>query len=394
MIDTISTAEHSSRLAAVRAVMAERGLAALMITDPSNIYYLTAYNALSFYTPQVLFVPAEGDMLFFARAMDAHGASRTSWLPDDQVFGYPETLVQRPDTHPFVWVADTLRGLSLVSNFEHGQVGLEMDSYYFSPKAFEALVKCLPEYRFVDSRELVNWVRSVKSDTEIELMRGAAAICESAMATAMDAIAVGVRQCDAAAAISAAQVRGTDDFGGDHPAIVPMLPTGEGADTPHLTWTDRPFRDGESTVVELTGVFRRYHVPMARTVSLGRPDPRMAGLAAATDDALGAVLAEMRPGVQTSDLAATWNRELGRAGFHKPSRIGYSIGIAYAPDWGERTISLRSDDATILQRNMTFHVIGGMWLDGYGYEVSESVVVTDTGTDTFTAYPRCLTVKE
>lgn len=394
MTGPITADEYAARLAAVRAVMAERGLEALMITDPSNIYYLSAYNALSFYTPQVLFVPVEGEMLFFARAMDAHGASHTSWLPPAQVFGYPETLVQRPDTHPFVWVADTLRSLNLVRNFDHGQVGLEMDSYYFSPKAFEALVKGLPEYHFVDSRELVNWVRSVKSDTEITLMRSAASICEVAMQTAMDTIDVGVRQCDAAAAISAAQVRGTDEFGGDHPAIVPMLPTGEGADTPHLTWTDRPFVAGESTVVELTGVFRRYHVPMARTVSLGTPDPKLRGLAAATDDALGSVLAEMRPGVQTSDLAAVWNRELGKAGFHKPSRIGYSIGIAYAPDWGERTISLRSDDATILQRNMTFHVIGGMWLDGYGYEVSESVVVTDTGIDTFTSYPRSLTVKE
>ncbi|MGB3771018.1 MAG: Xaa-Pro peptidase family protein [Rhodococcus sp. (in: high G+C Gram-positive bacteria)] len=394
MTGPITTAEYSARLAAVRAVMAERGLEAMMVTDPANIYYLTAYNALSFYTPQVLFVPAEGDILFFARAMDAHGASHTTWLPDDQVHGYPETLVQRPDTHPFVWVADTLRSLNLVNNFDHGQVGLEMDSYYFSPKAFEALVKCLPEYHFVDSRELINWVRSVKSDHEIELMRGAARISEAAMVTAMETIDIGVRQCDAAAAISAAQVRGTAEFGGDHPAIVPMLPTGEGADTPHLTWTDKPFVRGESTVVELTGVFRRYHVPMARTISLGTPDSKMRGLASATDYALSAVLAEAKPGVQTSDLAAVWNRELGKAGFHKPSRIGYSIGIAYAPDWGERTISLRSDDATVLERNMTFHVIGGMWLDGYGYEVSESVVVTDTGIDTFTSFPRCLTVKE
>lgn len=386
--------EYGRRLDAVRAAMAERHLEALMVTDPSNIYYLTAYNALSFYTPQVLFVPLTGEMRFFARAMDAHGASHTSWLPPEQVHGYPETLVQRPDTHPFVWVAETLRGLGLVSNFEHGQVGLEMDSYYFSPKAFEALVKGLPEYRFVDSFELVNWVRSVKSDREIELMAGAADVCQRAMEVAMDVIDVGVRQCDAAAAISAAQVSGTERFGGDHPAIFPMLPTGAGADTPHLTWTDRPFVAGESTVVELTGVFRRYHVPMARTVTLGAPDAKMSALSVATDESLTAVLERMKPGVETRELAQVWNAELARRGYHKPSRIGYSIGIAYAPDWGERTISLRSDDPTVLEPNMTFHVIGGMWLDGYGYEVSESVAVTETGIRTFTSFPRRLTIKE
>lgn len=386
--------EYASRLAAVRRRMVSRNLTALIVTDPANLYYLIGYNALSFYTPQMLYVPIEGDVYFFAREMDANGAFRTSWLPRDRTFGYPETYVQRKETHPFVWVASKLRDLGLVHNFAHGQVGLEMDSYYFSPKAFEALVKSLPEYCFTDSYELVNWVRVVKTPTEIALMRGAARVCESAMSAAHEAISAGKRQCDAAAAIMDAQVRGTEDFGGDHPAIVPMLPTGAGADTPHLTWSDRPFVHGESTVVELAGVFRRYHIPMARTFVLGKPSPRLDHLAKSTGEALNEVLACARAGVRAADLARVWNTSLAQHGLHKPSRIGYSIGVAYAPDWGERTVSLRSDDQTVLAENMTLHIIGGMWMDGYGYEVSEAIRVTETGIETFTGYPRELLTKE
>lgn len=391
---TFTDAEYSARLASVRARMAAQNLTALIVTDPSNLYYLTGYNALSFYTPQMLYVPLEGDLFFFAREMDANGAFRTSWVPNEHTFGYPESFVQRKDTHPFVWVAQKLRELGVVNNFSHGQVGLEMDSYYFSPKAFEALVKSLPEYRFTDSYELVNWVRVVKSPAEIDLMRGAGRVCESAMAAAYESVAVGARQCDAAAAIMNAQIKGTPAFGGDHPAIVPMLPTGAGADTPHLTWSDQVFIEGETTVVELAGVFRRYHVPMARTIVLGAPSARLDYLAQSTGEALNEVLAEVRPGATTTELAQVWNVSLAKHGLHKPSRIGYSIGIAYAPDWGERTVSIRTDDDTVLAENMTFHIIGGMWMDDYGYEVSEAVRVTDSGVETFTDYPRHLLTKE
>ncbi|MDN5607517.1 MAG: creatinase, partial [Brevibacterium sp.] len=76
------------------------------------------------------------------------------------------------------------------------------------------------------------------------------------------------------------------------------------------------------------------------------------------------------------------------AGLEKPSRLGYSIGIGYPPDWGERTISIRTEDDQILEAGMTFHLICGMWMNGYGYELSESVLITDTGCDTFTDFPR------
>lgn len=379
--------EFAERLANVRRRMDAQGLHALLVTDPANLNYLTGYNAWSFYTPQVLFVPREGDMLFFLRAMDAQGAFRTAWLPADNMIGYPESFVHRPDRHPFDWVADVLRERGLV---EPNRVGLEMDSHFFSPKAYRALETGLPEWALVDSVELVNWVRVVKSDAEIAMMRQAALVCESAMTAAVEHVRVGARQCDAAAAISKAQIMGTPEVGGDYTAIVPMLPTGEAADTPHLTWNDEPFEAGQAVVVELAGAHHRYHVPMARTIVLGKPTAQLAGLADAINDGLSSVLDLVRPGVGVRDLAEAWNKTLAGYGLEKPSRIGYSVGLAYPPDWGERTVSLRVEDDTILQENMTFHLIGGMWMENFGCELSECIRVTATGVETFTNFPRRL----
>lgn len=365
-------------------------MSALLVSDPSNIYYLTGYNAWSFYTPQFLFVPSAGDLILFMRAMDANGASRTAWLPRENIFGYPEEFVQRPTMHPFDWVSGELRDLGLVAGAVGGTVGLELDSYFFSPKAYLSLVTALPEWDFVDSVELVNWVRVIKSPAEIELMRAAAQISVGAMTAAIENVRVGARQCDVAAEISKAQISGTSEFGGDYPAIVPMMPTGEAADTPHLTWNDERFTEDQAVVVELAGVYKRYHVPLARTLMLGKPSPEMQKVVGAVGEGIHAVLDAIRPGLQARELSEIWNDALAKRGLAKPSRIGYSIGIGYPPDWGERTVSLRAEDETVLQENMTFHLICGMWMDNYGYELSEPFRVSADGVETFTSLPRDL----
>ena len=382
--------EYAARLAAVRLRMAEQGLSALLVTDPANIYYLTGYNAWSFYTPQLVFVPAEGDMILFSRQMDASGAFRTSWLPPESIVGYPESYVHRPHIHPFDWVAFALRERHLIAPAAKGCVGLEMDSHFFAPKAYRALVNAIPEWTLVDSFELVNWVRSIKSHAEIQLMHKAAVITNSAMAAAEAAIRPGARKCDIAAAITEAQIRGTEEFGGDYTAIVPLLPTGESADTPHLTWSEDRLEEGEPVVVELAGAYQRYHVPLNRTFSLGEPSAELSRLADATGEGLNAMLDVIRAGVPVREVAAVWNRTIFEYGYEKDSRLGYSIGVGFPPDWGERTISIRSEEESILAENMTFHLICGMWMDNYGYGLSESIRVTATGVETFTTYKRGL----
>jgi ectoine hydrolase len=386
-------AEYRQRLAQVQSVMAERGLGALVVADPANLYYLTGYNAWSFYMPQCLVVPADGEPHLFARAMDAQGATHTAYLPTEQVHGYPETYVHRPDVHPYDWIATTAVELGLLSNTSDMVVAAELDAHYFSSRGFLALWQALPSATLVDSHELVNWVRVVKSPAEQDMLRVAGEIAERVMQVAIDTIEVGRRQCDVVAEIQYAQTLGARTLGGDYPAIVPMLPTGVTAGTPHLTWSDLPLRAHEATTVELAGVYRRYHAPLARTVSLGTPPQRLAHCADATAEGLQAALETIRAGATGREVHAAFRHAIGRHGLVKESRIGYSIGIGYPPDWGEHTVSLRAEETTELQTGMAFHVILGMWMDGWGYEVSQSVLVQPDHAELLTTLPPHLTVK-
>ena len=195
------------------------------------------------------------------------------------------------------------------------------------------------------------------------------------------------------AEIVASEIRGTPAFGGDYTAIVPMLPTGIGTSTPHITWSDEPFKSGEATILELAGCHRRYHCPMARTLHLGKPPQKLADTAAIVVEGTNLALEAVKPGVLAEEVEAVWRGHIAKHGLEKESRIGYSTGLSYPPDWGEHTVSLRPGDKTELKPGMTIHMIPGMWLDDWGCEVSECFEVTETGARKLCNFPQGLEVK-
>jgi len=383
-------AEYAARIVATRRRMAERGIDVLLVTDAANMNYLIGYDGWSFYVPQVVALPLDEPALWIGRGIDANGAKVTTYLDPENIHGYADDCLHQDGRHPMEEVAEVLRR----RGWGGRTFGLEMDSYYLSPQGHAALQAGLPDARFVDANLLVNWVRAVKSPAEIALMERAARILEQVMAAAVEAVAPGVRQCDAVAAIMAAQVRGTAEFGGDYPSIVPMLPTGIATSTPHLTWNDKPFVSGEATIMELAACYRRYHCPMARTVFLGRPPQKLADAAEVVVEGLNAAIDAARPGATCEEVEAAWRRTIARGGLVKESRIGYSTGLNYPPDWGEHTMSLRPGDRTVLKPNMTFHIIPGIWMDDWGIEISECVHITETGARPFADVPRRLIVKD
>jgi Xaa-Pro dipeptidase len=66
------------------------------------------------------------------------------------------------------------------------------------------------------------------------------------------------------------------------------------------------------------------------------------------------------------------------------------MGLGYPPDWGEYTARLRSGDLTLLEEDMSFYMISGIWQDGVGVEISEIFHVTSIGAETLAELPRKL----
>jgi len=381
--------EYLQRITDTKTAMVKKGIQILVVCDPANMNYLTGYDGWSFYVPQaVLVIDDQQEPLWIGRNMDVNGARHTAFIKKENIIGYSDDYVQSDIKHPMNFVADIIKE----KGWADKSVGVETDAYYYTARSDHELRQTLGK-DLVDGNLLVNWVRIVKSDTEIDLMRQAGKIAEKVMSTALDNLAVGTRECDAVAAVYQAQISGLSDFGGDYPAIVPMMPTGEKTSAPHLTWTDNLYENNQAVNLELAGCCNRYHCPIARTAYIGATPPdKLQTLADITTEGLSLTLDGIKPGLKGEDVELIWRNHIAKHGFEKESRIGYSMGLNYPPDWGEHTASLRPGDKTILKPNMTFHMILGMWMDDFGFECSESFRVTDTGAETFADFERKLFV--
>ena len=370
--------EFARRVADTKRRMADSGFDLIICQDPANMCWLTGFDGWSFYVPQCVAVHVEEETpIWFGRAQDAKSARLTTDLPDRNIVPYAEGLVQHAVGHPY----DALAALITERGWGKARIGVEMDAHYYTARCHAHLVKGLPNARIDNNRDLVNWARLVKSDAELAYMRDAGRICTHAMESGIAAMKPGVAQQDVIAAIYHAQTIGVPGAGGDYAAICPLMPVGEGTTTPHLTWTDQPLPNNTPVMLEIAGARRRYHAPLTRTMYLGKPPQAMADVAKVAVEGVTAGLAMAKPGKRAEDVEAAWQAVLRRNGLKKESRVGYSIGLSYPPDWGERTVSLRPGDRTELQAGMCFHIQAGLWLEDFGVAISESFVVTDHGGD-------------
>ena len=382
--------EYKKRLKKVQKSMQDKGIELLISQDTNNMNYLTGYDAWSFYYAQCVIVHVNAEEpLCFVRAQDAGGAYIKTYLKDENIIVYDEKYIHVWPIHPY----DRLIEIIKERKWDNLSIGVEMDSHYFTAYSYEKLKHGLPNAKIKDCERLVNWVRLVKSDEEIKFMKIASQITQLGMKTAFEAINPGVRQCDAVAKIYSTLISGTKEHGGDYSSIVPLIPTGKGTSASHLSWTDDKFVEGEASIIEISGVYKKYHCPMARTVLLGKPDQKKIDTMKRTREALQAGIDVTKPGNTADDVAQAFWKVLDKYGIEKKSRTGYSIGIGYPPDWGEHTLNIQKGDKTVLQKNVCFHMIAVMQFGEWGVESSESIRVSENGAENFYKFPDELHIK-
>ncbi len=382
--------EYRQRLNKTKEQMAKKGLDALIVTDPANMNYISGYDGWSFYVHQGLIIFEDKDQpVWFGRAQDSNGARITTWLDDDNIIGYHDHYVQSQTIHAYDFVAD------LIKEYQYADktIGVEKDNYYFTAMCYEHLVKGLPIAKIRDGELIINWLRAIKSDKEIDYMKMAGKILENVMKTAVNLIEPGVREGDVAAQVYKTMIAGTKEFTGDYAAIIPIMPSGRRTTTAHLSWTDRKYQKNEIVLLELSGCKHRYHAPLSRTVITGKPTQKLDEISKTVIHGLNTVVDFIKPGIQAQEIEAKWRESISGSRVVKESRIGYSFGANYPPDWGEHTISLRPGDTTVIQPGMTIHVMPGIWTDTLGFECSEAIYVTRSGCETFASIPRQLFVK-
>ncbi|MHC2303297.1 M24 family metallopeptidase [Rhizobium mongolense] len=371
--------EYLRRLDIIKGKMGQRGVDVLVVTEPANITYLSGYTALSAYVPQALLVSiGHEEPTFILRRMDAPAAIHQCFFCRSQIIAYSEALVGQSDRDGYDAIIDHLLDVGARS------VGLE-DSH-LSAQVVGKFRSRIPTAHLEDCSGLVTWTRLIKSGLEIGYMREAAAIADAAVARAAEVIRPGVREADAAAEILAVLARGVDGKAGTMVASINMC-TSPRTGTGHIPWSDEDFQHGSQINLELGGVRFGYTAGIMRTLTIGEPSDRLKRIHDAEVAGLEAALLVSKAGNTCHDVAQAFYSTINKLGFEKESRCGYAIGI----DWLEPTASLQLGDYTVLQPNMTFHLMLGNWVDeDFGYVISETFRVTESTAEVLTRTPRTL----
>lgn len=384
--------EYKGRLAKTKKAMEENGIETLFVSDPANMYWLTGYDAMSYYEPQGLLVDLTEDMPYWlGRFMDQEGARFTTYLTDDHIHAYPDKQLWNPaESHVMDFIADFIKG----KGWDKKNIGVEMDAYFYTARWHERLTRALPDAAFHDATNMVSYLRAVKSTKELEYMNIAARIIERVMANAIDRIGPGVPEKEVGAGILYDQVMGTEEYGGDLTAIPPITPSGDRTATAHVSWqTEGCYENNQLVYMELAGVYKRYHAPMSRTIYIGQPPEEIVERSKICIEGINAAIEATKPGVTCEEVERVWATTIGKYGLEKESRMAYAVGCAYTPCWPERTIYFKPGEKTVIEEDMTFHMMPGVWKDGFGVAFTETLHVTSHGAETLTRFPRKLFVK-
>jgi Xaa-Pro dipeptidase len=354
--------------------MGARGVDLLLVNTPENMYYLTGYSTLGFYTYQALLLPLTGEPATITRHLETDNVRWQTWV--ERMYDY------RDEEDPEALTRDAFAEMGVADK----QIGIEENCWWLTVESYNKLKSLLPEAQFVDCTGIVEQVRMIKSEAEITYTRQAARAAEAAMSAALEATRVGAIDSDIAAAIYRARTQA----GSEYVADVPFCPTGPKSGLAHATWEGRRVEKGDVIFYEFGGSVKRYHAGLMRSAVMGEPSDLVKRAADASMMALTKAIEGMKPGVtagEVDEIARGITTKAGFAEYHH-HRLGYHIGIAYPPVWVQRAVfSLNKGVNDVLEPGMVFHLVPALLIPGVGgIGNSETVLVTEDGAERLTDF--------
>jgi Xaa-Pro dipeptidase len=314
--------EYAARRADAIAAMQGAGLDGLLMFRQESMYYLTGYDTFGYVFFQCLYLGADGRMTLLTRAPDRLQAQHTSVIEDIRIW------VDAPDARPAAALRDIIDGLGCRGK----RLGVEWEAYGLTARNGQRLSAALDGFcTLSDTSELVTKLRLVKSPAELVYVRRAAELADAALDQADRLARPGAFEGDILAAMHGAVFRG----GGDDPANEYIIGSGKDALLCRYYSGRRHLDADDQLTLEFAGVYRHYHSCLMRTIGIGKIDPRMRSMHAASVDALHAAEAALKPGRPIGEVFDAHATVLDRAGHraHRMNACGYSLGTTFAPNW-------------------------------------------------------------
>lgn len=375
--------EARARMRALQDRLRHEGIDLAIFTDESSIAYLAGfwgYLGVEFGRPTFLLVRPDEEPVVVTPLMEHEMVSAMTWV--ENVRGWE-------DSGPDRW-----------ENVLRETIGKAPEALWVEADLIPAIVRNFldEEYKGVRLKNVspvLGEMRMIKSPAEIEVMKQAGQIAGAMMTAAHQSLEAGAPEYESALAVMAAGTRKAAGFltaRGWEAFVSPLIHNLQimqsGTDTSmvHRRASAKLLEKGDPVYFCFCNMaqFKQYKLGFDRMFFVEEATDEAVKVQQAAIDAQQAALRSIRAGVTAESVAEAANESYAAGGYVTGYRTGRSIGVAYleAPE-------LKAGDKTVLRAGMTFAVDGGISMDGrLGGRIGDSIVVTETGFEYLTDYPR------
>jgi Xaa-Pro aminopeptidase len=367
----------SSRLERFRAALDAAGLGGAVIGRPENVFYLTGVRADLGRPTFAVVCPAR------AAVVAPAGAATTAADVTRFAYGVPGGILDR------VVAIDHESASALEAAFAHAElhgarVGIEpgaISSLHAAPLARQATL--LP---LADELEAL---RRRPDPGELALIREAIRCNEAGFAAAREVIREGVREFEVYLSVSRAiqEAAGValSLSDGNHAFLSgPRTALAAGPAT------DRRLRAGDLMIIDVNPVIRQYKGDLTRTFCVGEPNAAQRAMHEALVQTLDRAIALARPGIRAGDLDTAMRKPLADAGYGAglTTHFGHGLGLQHL----ERPFIIPAEEMP-LEEGMVLALEPGIYTpDGMGMRVEDNYLLTATGLEPLSQFPRELIV--
>lgn len=358
--------------------MRDQGVDLAVVTTPESIMYLTGIDLGGYWSPQYLILNADGEHAYVIRGIEIHW--QQVWAPTTWCINW---VPYHDDQEPAQVAGARMRSLSRTTPSlacETNRPSLPFDTLHM-------WTADLTPTTVSSASALVEGMRVIKSQSEIETIRAAGRMTAIGMHAAVDAVANGETDTHAAAAAFVAMFDAGSEFLADNPFVA----VGPESAAAHARSTNRRPLPGEVVPIMMSAAVHRYQCPVERTYAYRETPPELHQMLTVVADTVEAVIEGIRPGMESQQVDAIARDRYAAAGLsaHFLNRLGYSFGLAYPPVWWENEImQLRPGDTRLVEAGMVFHLVPALHVPGLGFlNRSMPIVVTNDGCEPLIDYP-------
>jgi Xaa-Pro aminopeptidase len=362
----VSGDPYAARQERLLRALAGRGLDALVVTDPANVRYLTAYVGSN----GIAVIGSHGRLLLTD--------SRYAVSARDQVRGAEVVVGKRDLLSDVAGAAPGAAG--------GGRIGVEAES--LTVARYETLREHMGGIVSEPTRGLVEELRVVKDEGELRAMREAAAVVDRALERVLAGGVAGRAEREVAFALHGAML----EEGAEEPSFATIVAAGPRGARPHAVPGPEEIPPDTLVVIDLGAVVDGYCSDMTRTVATGPLPARLEEIYRVCLEAQEAAVAAARAGMSAAKLDGVARERIAEAGFAE--QFGHGLGHGVGLKIHERP-GVRPESAETLRAGMALTIEPGIYIEELGgVRIEDLVVIGEDGCEVLSRTPKDLRIVE